>query len=417
MRRKEEDSFVYLMKYYRVKPVELQNDIIPTLGCNFRCRYCFEKLSIRQDNSTMTEDQITTALNIIKKRVSGGTNRLVRIFGGEPLQPRNYPIVEKIFRFAAEESLALQFTTNGFHLLDYVSLFKQYRKVPLFIQVSLDGIAKTHNKRRLHSRGMPTFERIVHGIDKLAQLPGVEITIRHNIDKEIMDNFSEVIKFIKEKGWHSKNNFQFQLSGLFSSYDKSIKVPKKPDYLDIVDLYNSYILNDPELDKARFETTSFSSEASYLATVFNFHVPGIHTRGDSYGPRVIYCHAAVDSSRYVFSPDGYIYNCLNCIGNNQSTIGRYSGGKIEIDNGSITRWNKRTITRMKKCRDCEIASLCGGGCPAENVWKNGKILKPSCEKEKKLILLDRYLDEFIKQKLPSIITSCAIAAHQSPACL
>jgi uncharacterized protein len=399
------DAFAFLMRYYRVDPAESQNSIIPTMSCNFRCTYCFEKLSLRRGSSMMSEDQIVTAQAVMKERISKGSNRLLRVFGGEPLQPQTASIIEKLFRFASDESLALQITSNGFHLLDYFPLFRQFQNVPLYVQVTLDGIERTHDSKRRHMDGIPTFDRIVRGIDTLANLPNTNITIRHNIHMEVLNDYSAVIAFVKQKGWHLRNNIQFQLSGLFPSYDDTIAVPHKPDALDIVDLYDRHISEDPELDNAHFTTTTFSSEASYLATVFNFHVPGIHTRSDCFTPRVVYCHSAIDSAKYAFSPDGLIYSCLNLIGNNEAAIGTYANGKAELFETAVARWGERTVMAIEECRDCEMAALCGGGCPAERMWRDGSLMKPDCDKTAKIVLLNRYLDKFIEHKLPLLVAS------------
>lgn len=399
----EADAFAYLMRYYRTEPAEAQNAIIPTMACNFRCDYCFEKLSLRCGSSIMSEDQIVTAQAIIKERTSRGGNRLLRVFGGEPLQPQTFSIIEKFFRFASDESITLQITSNGFHIVDFVSLFRRFPNVPLYIQVTLDGVEKTHDSKRRHMGGISSFDRIVRGIDEMAKLPNTQITVRQNIHKEVLNNYSAVIAFIKQKGWHLRDNIEFQLSGLFPSYDCAIAVPDKPDAIDIVDLYNRYISADSDLDEAHFTTTTFSSEASYLATIFNFHVPGIHTRSDCFTPRVVYCHAAIDSAKYVFSPDGLIYNCLNLVGNRDSAIGTYSGGRAEIFETSVARWSKRTVTAIEECRNCELAALCGGGCPADRMWRDGSLMQPDCYKPAKKILLNRYLDKFVERRLPSLL--------------
>lgn len=401
----EADAFAFLMRYYRAEPTEPQHSIIPTMSCNFRCAYCFEKLSLRRSSSIMSEDQIATAQAVIKERTSRGGNRLVRVFGGEPLQPQTFSVIEKFFRFASDESLTLQITSNGFHFLDYVSLFRQFRNVPLYVQVTLDGVERTHDLKRRHVGGISSFDRIVRGIDALAKLPNTQITIRQNIHMEVLNNYSAVIAFIKQKGWHLRDNIQFQLSGLFPSYDDAIAVPGKPDAIDIVDLYDRHISGDPELDESHFTTTTFSSEASYLATVFNFHVPGIHTRSDSFAPRVVYCHSAMDSAKYAFSPDGLIYNCLNLVGKKESAIGTYSGGRAEMFEASVARWGERSITAIEECRDCEMAALCGGGCPAARMWRGGSLMQAACHKPAKTVLLNRYLDEFVERRLPSLVAS------------
>jgi uncharacterized protein len=401
----EADSFAFLMRFYRVEPAETQNTIIPTMGCNFRCAYCFEKLSLRRGSSIMSEDQIATAQTIIKERISRGGNKLLRVFGGEPLQPQTFSIIEKFLRFASDESLSLHITSNGFHLLDYVSLFRQFRNVPLYVQVTLDGVEKTHDSKRRHIGGISSFDRIVRGIDSLAKLTNTQIIVRQNIHMAVLNNYSAAIAFIKQRGWHLKDNIQFQLSGLFPSYDNVIAVQGKPDAIDVVDLYNSYIRGDPELDESHFTTTAFSSEASYLATVFSFHVPGINTRSDCFTPRVVYCHAAIDSAAHVFSPDGLIYGCLNLVGNSESAIGTYSDGRAETFEVSVARWGKRTVTAIEECRDCEMAALCGGGCPADRMWRDGSLMQPACDKPLKTRLLNRYLDEFVERKLPSLVAS------------
>ena len=81
----------------------------------------------------MSEDQITTAHKIIGERISRSENKLLRVFGGEPLQLQNYSIIEKTLRFASGKGLDVQITTNGFHLLEYIPLFKRFRGTSIYL--------------------------------------------------------------------------------------------------------------------------------------------------------------------------------------------------------------------------------------------------------------------------------------------
>jgi len=97
----------------------------------------------------MTEDQVATAHKIIGERISRSGNKLLRVFGGEPLQLQNHSIIEKTLCFASENELDLQITTNGFHLLEYLQLFRKYRNVSLYVQVTLDGPDLCQNLKKL----------------------------------------------------------------------------------------------------------------------------------------------------------------------------------------------------------------------------------------------------------------------------
>ncbi|MFH1727385.1 MAG: radical SAM protein [Pseudomonadota bacterium] len=401
----EKSSFIELMDFYRKRPVELLNFIIPTGGCNFRCTYCFEMLSYRKNHQKLSDDQVETSIQIMKKRFQESNNRLIRFFGGEPLQLKNIRIIEKYFKFAREEKLTFAFNSNGYDLIDYIPLFKEYPDINLYLQVSLDGIASTHNVKRIYTGGKPSFDKIVSGIDEFVKLPQSNLTIRHNIDKDIINIYDEVISFIKEKKWHKNKKITFQLSALLESFDKNLKITNIPDIFEIIKLYNSKIVPDPELNNKKFYTNIVSSEASYLSTLFNFDMPGIITRKDLHGPMVIYCHSAMDSTKIVYHPDGYLYNCENLIGNKKYAIGKYSNNSFTLFEDEIEKWSKRTITNIKECLDCNLGPLCGGGCPTEIIWRDQDIFNPSCDKKLKIKLLDMYLDYFIQYKLPNLIKS------------
>ena len=42
------------------------------------------------------------------------------------------------------------------------------------------------------------------------------------------------------------------------------------------------------------------------------------------------------------------------------------------------KWRSRNILRMEKCQHCDVALVCGGGCPLENLAEGKDIFEPAC---------------------------------------
>ena len=53
-------------------------------------------------------------------------------------------------------------------------------------------------------------------------------------------------------------------------------------------------------------------------------------------------------------------------------------------------WRGNTILKKKKCLDCKISTLCGGGCAVEALMKNGDLHKPVCDNAPQV--LRKYFD-------------------------
>ena len=78
------------------------------------------------------------------------------------------------------------------------------------IQVTLDGTAAVHNKRRFLKGGEGTFETIVRGIDACLQ-NNITVNLRMVIDKENIGNLPEMAHFAIEKGWTKSPYFKTQM--------------------------------------------------------------------------------------------------------------------------------------------------------------------------------------------------------------
>lgn len=65
------------------------------------------------------------------------------------------------------------------------------------IQITLDGLEETHNKRRPHIKEKGSFKKIINNLDKLIKLqPDIVVHLRVNVDNENKDEFPQLLKFL-----------------------------------------------------------------------------------------------------------------------------------------------------------------------------------------------------------------------------
>jgi uncharacterized protein len=92
---------------------------------------------------------------------------------------------------------------------------------------------------------------------------------------------------------------------------------------------------------------------------------------------------------YVFAPDGHVYACPEIVGTEEMSIGTFSD-ELKLIPEKVNLWNGRDITRIPKCRDCKIATFCGGGCAYAALKVNNDIDCPVCDNAQEV--LAEYID-------------------------
>lgn len=201
---------------YKIRYANIQNrynskllrvTILPTLNCNFRCWYCYEK----HKTSIMTEKDSNTALEFIKReaKIKNIETIVLDWFGGEPLlyfYEIIYPLSEKLKEWCAENNVALKniMTTNG-SLINSDMAIKMDKIGLNQLQITLDGDYEYHNKVKFSPTMKDSFNVIVNNIHTLCHVlenPCIELRInytRANISStfNILDAFEKDIrKFI-----------------------------------------------------------------------------------------------------------------------------------------------------------------------------------------------------------------------------
>jgi uncharacterized protein len=102
--------------------------------------------------------------------------------------------------------------------------------------------------------------------------------------------------------------------------------------------------------------------------------------------------------KQVFDPWGYIYPCQILVGNEDQAIGRFDENGIYY-NENFPLWDNRTIKTMTRCRDCEVAVFCGGGCALSSIENSRPVDEGDCAKIEETfgMLLPYYYKKFLKR--------------------
>lgn len=300
--------------------------IAPTLGCNFRCSYCFE---LNKQGSRMSTEIQQAIVKYVKKR-DFITDLSVTWYGGEPL------LCMDIIEHLTKEFLSLgkrynaDIVTNGYLLS--IDVFRQLQKLKVYtIQITLDGLAETHNKRRPHANTNNSFEQIINNLDTIIPIKeNTDISIRVNIDKKNKNEFPELYFFLQKR---YKNSvfvypaFVENLNGTCKTSDCMQDVDTMTQYL--IELYNNYGIYDQK-----------------------------------FFPKLTYSSCMVrDLRSYVVDPLGKMYKCWNDIGIKGKEVADITEDKI-INQNLLARYLKGADKMdSSECAVCHLYPVCSGGCP------------------------------------------------------
>ncbi len=319
----------YRMLCSRYRSGQLGLTIAPTSDCNFRCIYCYEKDSIKP--VTMDEKTQAALIKFVEGQISALQHLSVSWYGGEPLLALD--IVEdmsnKLMAMCEEHKVEYSagIVTNGY-LLTREAMEKLNAMKVSHIQVTLDGAAEDHDRRRFLAGGRPTFDRILNNLAAIKDLIHDPISIRINADRHNIDRVDQVVQALKEKGL------------------SNVTAP----YLAMVENHN-----DTYNDNSCLHTNEFSAyEFSFIQR------NGLNML--SRIPRLVSNYCGADSNNgYVIASDGRIFKCWNEIGIDGREIGTLKEGIKE--NSLLHSYMLYDATQDPECVDCKFLPICMGGCP------------------------------------------------------
>ena len=145
--------------------------ILPSLDCNLRCWYCFEKHIQGSHLENKTSDSI---FRFVKKLFENNPNLEtldVELFGGEPLlyfEKELYPLLNKIKNYVNElgKNVSFFFVTNAVCINEAtIPLFKELKAN---FQISIDGFKDRHDKIKfIPDTQIGTYNHVIQIIHRL----------------------------------------------------------------------------------------------------------------------------------------------------------------------------------------------------------------------------------------------------------
>lgn len=350
----------------------------PSYQCNLRCIYCFEtdlpSNPYKFMNAGVLNDSINAAKEISKEK--SGKVDSVELFGGEPLLLKNKAFIKKILKFAREKNAPTAIVTNGVNVKNFIDILSPVKEIIEMLQITIDGPAEIHDRRRKFASGNGSFNKISESIDLLLK-NNINVNVRINIDNTNIAYLPDLYEYINKKSWLEHPNFKIRPAPVtdHSTLDyNDIIIPAEKLLERLIKIYDKY----PELEDL-FGFYAFKSLR---------HILDIVSGSPNVSPKFFNCESNILELN-VFCPDGYIYACGESIGNPDYAIGKFSPG-LEFYPDKKKLWTERTIMNIEKCRQCKFAPICGGGCPYSSILIYKDNSMPICERHEEV--LDTFLD-------------------------
>ncbi len=358
--------------------------ITVTYNCNFRCPYCYEndfsKHGSNWSKNTLTKEMVDRIYNVMLELEPDRTkhNNIITLYGGEPLLKENYNIVKYIVEKGIMNNYCFVAITNGYEIDNYIDLLGKGKIESL--QITIDGMEETHNKRRKHFKNNDSFSKIVNNIKKIIET-GVTVGIRINTDKSNINEIPELMKFFKNSGFLDDRNINISSSytngcTYNDTQDVDLKkinfVEKITNLKETGGLHKISIANFTDMERALNKSIKENQVLAFKSE---------------------YCGA--HNGMIVFDPIGNIYPCWEAFGSENNIIGKYKNKLTVTD--AYDKWQNRIVTNIENCKNCKYALFCGGGCAGKLILSNKDIYSSNCEDYQQIF--NQFANYYYKKEL------------------
>lgn len=228
-------------------------------------------------------------------------------------------------------------------------------------EITLDGIAEYHDKRRQTKSNEKTFDIIITNLENIVNDESFlnlnkkpTIIIRSNIDKENALYIKQLIEILEEK--NILKHIKFYLAPIHSWGNDAHLNALTMDEFAKIELEINLIL----LDKRK--NIQF--------------IPGAQKN--------IVCMSLKENAE-LFDANGDLFNCSEISqvplyekDNNKHKVANYINNNndfIDSVDRPFSNWNDEIINSDLPCKTCKILPICGGSCP--KLWSEGIVACPS----------------------------------------
>lgn len=340
--------------------------INPTLNCNMRCWYCYEKHNSR---ANMKKEVFDSVIRLVQNKVAEPELKSLSIsfFGGEPLLSfKNVvlPLMQEAKSLCkkASKELHVSFVTNAYLLTEEVltALDNVGLKHPMAMQITLDGNRKTHNLVRHTADGTGSFDTIVENI-KNALRHNVIVNLRLNTTAKSISSFADIVNDFNDLSDEDKKRMTIDIHRVWQD---SANGQNKEAFEEQEDNLRSTLKNHGFLVKNKLRLQRYR------------------------------CYADSENE-VVVNYDGNLFRCTARDFTTERAEGKLlPSGELQMNELS----KKRTDIKFGNnyCRSCVVYPLCLGGCSQNKLESNNT---GSCYYGYSKVDIAEYLQEYIKTKL------------------
>lgn len=341
--------------------------IQPTASCQLGCGYCGQQ----HTSQLLCEDHQQALLDRVREKLSTGRYGGLSIgwFGAEPLA--GLPVMRTMSPRlqALAQSMGCTYSakivTNGLALtVGIAEELVEAHKVQS-AEITLDGLAEHHDRRRHTKTGKKTFDRIFANLCAVAAREDIPllISVRCNVDRTNADGVAPLIERLAEAKLQSRIGFyvaaihdwgnsadkaslsheefaerelEWLAQMIMSGFSTTLVPPRKP-------VVCMSVHREAELVDAYGDTFN-CSEVSYVPS---YGTPNLYSIGKSKPP------TAPSSERNLPQPKS-----------------------ARTPAQALQRFNDDILDGSQKpCASCPMLPVCGGGCPKS--WLDGGVPCPS----------------------------------------
>jgi uncharacterized protein len=324
--------------------------ILPTSNCNFRCEYCFEPDELR--TKPMAKEVQDDIVKFVERDIKEYGVKYVKIdwYGGEPLLCKNTVInlqerLNKVCKENGAEMKRCEMISNGI-LLDKNTSDELVRVGIKSIQITIDGMEETHNRRRFcPANPNNNFNRIIDNIKNVNK--ELKIGIRINSDNSNRQEAYDLVKYLNRIGvWPHRFHHIY-----VADTTKSLCREHNTDSLFNRKEYIRFNLD------FKFWLVKFYNEVTNSKKAqYKFEYPTKFQSG---------CGYTAQNNSWVISPEGGVYRCWEAIGYRKEieTLSNILEKNIDIRPLAEQDHIKEIEKIEWGCHSCKLFPVCNLLCP------------------------------------------------------
>lgn len=316
--------------------------------CNLHCKYCYQQCDTTLNRDKISVENLNEIFSVISLYHERHPEKYISIelFGGEPLLTENYDEIIRIFDFCVDHKFPVAITTNGVNLPYYLKDLIIYSGLQIAVNTTIDSISD-NEKTRFSSSGKEdsSGSSLLNSIYTLIN-NDVFVSVEANVDQHNIGSLRGMIGFYEENGFLDNPNFSFSIGRVDdrrfeTGYDKMVtdsellvelsKIERIPPQVSYAFVKSSLFLCH------KLDPMFRQMEMRYVSN---------YCWASSPIQQVFYIDAQLD-----------VFRCTYTVGRKQ-----YSLFKFTLEALEAFRPHNRTYMDYPRCRKCDIAGYCSGGC-------------------------------------------------------